>query len=166
MAVYEKLIAELTQEAAATRRVLQRTPADKLTWRPHAKSMSLGQLANHVAFVPRGVAWFLEELEVQAPDFQHPEPDPEIDLVATLDESVAYAIERLGAWQDEGLAATWTMKQGDTVVLQMPRIQMVRSVMLNHWYHHRGQLTVYLRLLDVPVPSVYGPSADESPFAA
>jgi uncharacterized damage-inducible protein DinB len=166
MPLYDALISELTREADTTRRVLARVPRDRFAWKPHGRSMSLGQLALHVATLQRGVAHLLDELECQAPNFQQGEPQADTDLLAQLDESTAFAVEKLSAWQDAGLREVWTMKRGEQTLLQMPRREMVRAVMLNHWYHHRGQLTVYLRMLDVPVPSVYGPSADESPFAA
>ena len=166
MPLFDALIGEIKQEAATTRRVLSRVPKDRLTWKPHAKSMSLGQLAWHVATLQWGVAHLLGELECGVPTFQQREAAPEDDLLATLDKSTAFAIGQLSTWQDAGLRELWTMRRGEDVVMQMPRREMVRAVMMNHWYHHRGQLSVYLRLLDVPVPSIYGPSADENPFAA
>jgi uncharacterized damage-inducible protein DinB len=159
------LIDELTREAETTRRVLERVPEDKLSWKPHAKSMSLGQLALHVAQTPGGVADFISEPEREAPEFSRPEPSSRRELLAALEQSVASAKAKLSGWGDAGLMAEWKMKRGGDTLLALPRIGMVRSIMLNHWYHHRGQLVVYLRLLEVPVPSVYGPSADENPFA-
>ena len=164
MPLVDALLAELKAETGATRRVLARVPMDRLTWRPHAKSMSLGQLAWHVATLQQGVAHLLDELDCQAPVFAQREASPDDDLLATLETSTAFAASQLSAWDDTGLRERWTMRRGDRVVMQMPRRDMVRTAMFNHWYHHRGQLTVYLRLLDVPVPSVYGPSADENPF--
>jgi uncharacterized damage-inducible protein DinB len=164
MPLFEDLIGELKQEAETTRRVLARVPTDHLTWKPHTKSMSLGQLAWHVATLQWGVAQFLGELDQQVPTFEQREAAPTDDLLATLDQSTAFAIDQLSTWQDAGLREMWTMRNGEQVVMQMPRRDMVRTVMLNHWYHHRGQLSVYLRLLEVPVPSIYGPSADERPF--
>jgi uncharacterized damage-inducible protein DinB len=159
------LIDELTREAATTRRVLERVPEDKLSWKPHAKSMSLGQLALHVAQTPGGVAQLLGQTECEPPQFRQPEATSRGELLAALDESIATAQSKLGAWSDSDLMAEWKLKRGGTTLMAVPRVGMVRSIMLNHWYHHRGQLLVYLRLLDVPVPSVYGPSADENPFA-
>lgn len=158
------LIDELTREAETTRRVLERVPEDKLSWKPHAKSMSLGQLALHVAQTPGGVAEFISQPEREAPDFGRPEPASRQELLSALEESVATAKAKLSSWGDAGLMAEWKMKRGGDTLMALPRIGMVRSIMLNHWYHHRGQLVVYLRLLNVPVPSVYGPSADENPF--
>jgi uncharacterized damage-inducible protein DinB len=164
MPLFNALIAELERETATTRRVLSRVPKDRLTWKPHAKSMSLGQLAWHIATLQWGVAQLLGELECDMPTFEQREAAPDDDLLATLDKSTAFAVSQLSSWQDAGLRDVWTMRRGGQTVMQMPRREMVRTVMFNHWYHHRGQLTVYLRLLDVPVPSVYGPSADENPF--
>lgn len=161
----QPLIAELTQEAAATRRVLERVPEDKLSWTPHSKSMSLGQLALHVAVIPGAIAELLSELQREPPGQGYPEATSRTELLSKLDQGVALATAKLGAWEDDDLKAEWKMTRGDATLIAAPRIAMVRTVMLNHWYHHRGQLLIYLRLLDVPVPSVYGPSADENPFA-
>lgn len=164
MAIVERLVAELTQEAKTTRRVLERVPDQHLTWRPHMKSMSLGQLAYHISAVPRGVANLLSKSEGTPAGGKLPDDVPAAELVANLDRNVPYAIECLEAWGDAGLAEMWRFQRGEQTVFELPRGTMVRNVMLNHWYHHRGQLTVYLRMLDVPLPSIYGPSADEQPF--
>ena len=155
---------ELTREAQTTRRVLERVPEDKLAWRPHAKSMSLGQLALHVAQVPGMVAELINESPRETPKFVQPEATSKAEILSALDAQLAHAQSRLGSWGDDGLMKEWNLKRGDKTLMTLPRIAMVRSIMLNHWYHHRGQLSVYLRLLDVPVPSIYGPSADENPF--
>jgi uncharacterized damage-inducible protein DinB len=102
---------------------------------------------------------------VQAPQFTDLSPTSAAELIPALDESIAKAKKVLGDMDDTTLMATWRMMQGEREVFALPRIALLRSVMLNHWYHHRGQLTVYLRELDVPIPSIYGPSADENPFA-
>jgi uncharacterized damage-inducible protein DinB len=164
MAMADGFIAELTNEAKTTRRVLERVPDSQLAWRPHPKSMSLGQLAYHISALPRSIADLLAELSVEPPRVPLPEDTPVAELLANLDRNISHATERLAAWGDEGLGAMWRMTRGGKTLLELPRAAMVRSVMLNHWYHHRGQLTVYLRLLDVPLPSVYGPSADEQVF--
>ena len=164
MTMVELFVAELTREAATTRRVLERVPDAHLAWRPHAKSMSLGQLAYHISAVPRGVANLLDQPEGSPARGTLPEDMPAAELVANLDRNIAYAVERLQSWGDAGLAETWRFKRGEETMFEQPRGSMVRGVMLNHWYHHRGQLTVYLRMLDVPLPSIYGPSADEQPF--
>jgi uncharacterized damage-inducible protein DinB len=164
MSIAEALLTELEQESEATRRVLERVPQAHLTWRPHPKSMSLGQLALHVATVPGAVAELLVPDAMEAPQFIHQEAASAAALVPALDASVARARQHLGGLSDATMAATWRVMQGDRELMAMPRAAFARAIMLNHWYHHRGQLLVYLRLLDVPVPSVYGPSADESPF--
>ena len=165
MPAIHALLQELEQEAETTRRVLERVPGDQLAWKPHAKSMSLGQLALHVAMVPGMVATIAAQPEVQAPEFSHPTAGSTAELIPALNASVAKAKEVLGGLDDAALGATWRMKRGESEVLAIPRGALLRSIMLNHWYHHRGQLSVYLRELDVPLPSIYGPSADENPFA-
>jgi uncharacterized damage-inducible protein DinB len=162
----DRLIAELTTEEATTRRVLERVPEDRLTWAPHLKSMTLGQLALHVAQVPGAVAEAVNLPQFQVPEFTHSVPAAKGDILNALGDSMANAKRRLGEWTDDFLLQEWRVVDGARTLLAMPRVDFVRSVMLNHWYHHRGELVVYLRLLDVPIPSVYGPSADENPFAA
>jgi uncharacterized damage-inducible protein DinB len=167
MQVIDGLLAELEQEAETTRRVLERIPQAHLSWKPHPKSMSLGQLALHVATVPGNVAEFAAQDTVpEPPNFTQPEAATAAELVPSLTESVARARRVLGGFDDAKMAATWRLKNGDRELMAMPRVAFVRAVMLNHWYHHRGQLLVYLRLLNQSVPSVYGPTADENPFAA
>lgn len=165
MALIDGLLQELELETQTTRRVLERVPNDRLSWRPHAKARTLGQLAVHVATVPAGVAELALRSPAQAPEFaEPPTPKDASELVRTLDESIARVKKALGGMDDATLMATWRLMRGDRELLAFPRVAFLRSVMLNHWYHHRGQLTVYLRALDVPVPSIYGPSADENPF--
>ena len=167
MTIIDGLLAELEQEAATTRRVLERIPQEHLSWRPHPKSMSLGQLAHHVAVVPGLVAETAAlDIVPRRPEFIHPEPATAAELVPKLVESVAKARSLLGSYDDAKMSATWRLQNGGQDLLVMPRVAFVRAIMLNHWYHHRGQLLVYLRLLNLPVPSVYGPTADENPFAA
>ena len=166
MTIIDGLLAELEQEAATTRRVLERIPQEHLSWRPHPKSMSLGQLALHVATVP-GIVAEIAAVDIATPNsFNQPEAATAAELVPALSDSVAKAKRTLGAYDDTKMAATWRLQMGGRDVLTMPRVAFVRAVMLNHWYHHRGQLLVYLRLLNLSVPSVYGPTADENPFAA
>ncbi len=166
MALIDGMLQELEQEAQATRRVLERVPNNQLAWRPHPKSRTLGELAMHVAITPGGVAEFASQKSpAQAPQFTDPTLKSAADLVPALEQSVATAKKILGGMNDAELTSTWRMMQGDRELLSLPRIAFLRSIMLNHWYHHRGQLTVYLRQLGVPLPSVYGPTADENPFA-
>ncbi len=167
MAIIDGLLQELEQEAQTTRRVLERVPDNQLAWRPHPKARTLGELALHVATVPGGVAEFIaSQSPAQAPQFTDPSPKSASELIPALDESIAKAKKALGGMDDAALMATWRMMQGERELFAVPRVALLRSIMLNHWYHHRGQLTVYLRELDVAIPSIYGPSADENPFAA
>lgn len=164
----EALIAELEAESPATRRVLERVPGDRLAWRPHPKSMSLGQLAQHVASMPGAISRMaaLDGLDAATVDFE-PEPAESAEaLLATHDASVAEARDYLAGLDQEGAMAPWRLTHGERELFTLPRIGLLRTLAFNHLYHHRGQLAVYLRLLDVPVPAVYGKSADENPFAA
>jgi len=167
MRMIDGLLAELEQEAVATRRVLERIPQAHLSWKPHPKSMSLGQLALHVATVPGGVAELaaLDTVPVP-PSFVQPEAATAAELVPALTESIAKAKQSLGGFDDGKMNAMWRLQNNGREIMAMPRVAFVRAIMLNHWYHHRGQLLVYLRLLNQSVPSVYGPTADENPFAA
>ena len=162
----DPILAELDQEAATTRRVLERVPGDKLGWRPHPKSMSLGQLALHVATTPGQGAAILSQDELELPELgNRPAAATAAELIPALDQSLVQAKGFLGALDEGKALSTWKLMKSGKVLMAVPRIGMVRSLMLNHWYHHRGQLSVYLRLLNIPVPSIYGPSADENPFA-
>lgn len=165
--IVDSLLAELDQEAATTRRVLERVPGDKLGWKPHAKSMSLGQLALHVATTPGAVAKLLltDGLDIGGVNFEQAPAGSAAELLPALDESIKTAKEVLNGLDDHKAMAPWKLTKGSKEVFTAPRIGIARTIMLNHWYHHRGQLSVYLRLLDIPVPSIYGPSADENPFA-
>ena len=167
MALIDGMLQELEQEAQTTRRLLERVPDNHLAWRPHEKARTLGQLGVHVATVPAAVA----ELAASPSPAQIPQFTDESDaksaseMVRVLDQSVARVKQLLGSMNDTDLLATWRLMHGERELLALPRIAFLRSVMLNHWYHHRGQLSVYLRQLDVAIPSIYGPSADENPFA-
>jgi uncharacterized damage-inducible protein DinB len=167
MKIIDGLLAELEQEAETTRRVLERIPQAHLSWKPHPKSMSLGQLALHVATVPGSVAELAAVDTVpEPPSFVQPEAATASELVPSLRESVEKAKRALDGFDDARMGAMWRLQSGGRDILTMPRVALVRAIMLNHWYHHRGQLLVYLRLLNQSVPSVYGPTADENPFAA
>jgi uncharacterized damage-inducible protein DinB len=166
MALIDGMLQELEQEAQTTRRVLERVPDKQLAWRPHEKARTLGELALHVATVPGGVAELVtSQTPAQVPNFTDPSPQSAAELIPALDQSIAKAKKLLGGMDDAELMSTWRLMQGEREVFAVPRVALLRSIMLNHWYHHRGQLTVYLRELDVPVPSIYGPSADDNPFA-
>lgn len=158
--------AELEQEATTSRRVLERMPGDKLSWKPHPKSMSLGQLALHVAGLPAAIADLVSEPVRELPNVPLPEATSVDEALALLGSSVESAANRLEKWSNDDLFAEFRLTRDGHTVLAMPRVAMLRSIMLNHWYHHRAQIGVYLRLLDVPVPDIYGPTADENPFAA
>jgi uncharacterized damage-inducible protein DinB len=162
MRIIDGLLAELDHEATATARVLARVPEAHLAWKPHPKSYSLGQLALHVASVPGNVASLAARNPAESPGFTQREAASTSELLPALQASVAKAREQLGGFDDAAMTATWRLVAGGQERLAMPRVAFVRAIMLNHWYHHRGQLLVYLRLLDVPVPSVYGPTADEA----
>ena len=165
MKAVEVLLQELEHEAKTTRRVLERVPGDKLAWKPHQKSMSLGELAMHVATVPGNVAEIASRKTFSVTGFSRPSASTAAELLPALDESIAKARRVLGGLDDAALADTWRLTNGDRELMAIPRGAFLRSVMLNHWYHHRGQLSVYLGELNVPVPSIYGPSADENPFS-
>jgi len=160
------LAAEFRAEAQTTRRVLERVPAEKLAWKPHAKSSSLGQLALHIAAVPGRVAPLLQksEHEVNPGAFQFSHPQSPDEIFAAFDQSVQDAGAYLDSLTDEDLRAPWTLTARGRALFTKSRAEVIRMIMLSHIYHHRGQLSVYLRLLDVPVPSIYGPSADDNPF--
>ena len=165
MAMIDGLLQELEQEAHTTRRVLERVPQQHMTWRPHPKSYSLGQLALHIAQTPALVAELAMQSPAAPPAFVQGEAASTAELLSTLEQTIAKTRALLADVDDETMADTWRLVLGDQELMAMPRIAFLRAIMLNHWYHHRGQLTVYLRQLNVPVPSVYGPSADENPFA-
>jgi uncharacterized damage-inducible protein DinB len=165
MATKQELLQELDQEARATRRVLERVPEGRLDWRPHARSLTLGQLAMHVASLPGAIAELATRDAFQVgTEIPRPGASSTAELLDTLDRSVASAKARLGGMDDAALASPWRMMKGEREVMAIPRAALLRSVMLNHWYHHRGQLTVYLRQTGAAVPAIYGDSADERSF--
>jgi uncharacterized damage-inducible protein DinB len=163
-AIIGQLLSELDEEARTTRLVLGLVRDEHLAWRPHPRARTLGQLALHVAQLWGGVAALAAQPEAQAPRFVDPDPSSAAELIPTLDASIARAKELLGGMDDATVMTTWRLKAGDRELLAIPRIAFLRSILLNHAYHHRGQLTVYLRMLGERIPSIYGPSADENPF--
>ncbi|MDE3187631.1 MAG: DinB family protein [Acidobacteriota bacterium] len=165
MSIAKSLLAEFEEQAPVTRRFLERLPEDKLTWKPHDKSMSAGQLALHLATVPGNVVRAAQINPQQAPDFSRffTQPASRDEVLRTLDESIATVKDLLPTFDDAAMNETWRLLAGEKELLAQPRKQFLRDVMLNHWYQHRGQLSVYLRLLNVPVPASWGPSADEPP---
>ena len=167
MSQSQSLLQELEREAATTRRVLERVPEAKLTWRPHAKSMSLGQLASHTAGTPGQIAQLaqIDIFDAQNADFSAPQPANLQEVLESHETSISAARDYLTNLTDSAATATWALTSNGKQLMAMPRVEFLRTVMFNHWYHHRGQLSVYLRLLDIPVPVIYGRSADENPFA-
>ena len=165
MPIIDSILKELDQEAATTRRVLERVPERSLSWKPHAKSMSLGQLALHVATTPGGVAEIVSKDNFEVRDFSQEAAKSTSELMAAFEGAIGQAKHILGKMDDAAVMAQWSLTRSGQTIFAMPRINVIRMILLNHWYHHRGQLSVYLRMLDVPVPSIYGPSADENPFA-
>jgi uncharacterized damage-inducible protein DinB len=163
----QALITELDAETPVTRRVLARLPATQFDWRPHPKSLSAGQLAHHIATIPGNMARLaqLEGLDMATRQVEYAASDGPAALLAALDASVAAAREMLAGLDNVRAHAVWRMTNGDREVFAVPRLGMLRTMCFNHWYHHRGELVVYLRLLGVPVPVVYGRSADENPFS-
>lgn len=165
--VAQALAAELEKESAATRRLLERIPADRLDWQPHEKSMTLGQLGLHIAGLPAAFSRMgrMDGLDAATVDFKHKAPQSKDEILAALESSLVEAKAFFESLDDERANAPWRLTLGERELATMPRHELVRSLMFNHSYHHRGQLSVYLRLLDIPVPAVYGDSADENPFA-
>ena len=163
MSIAQAILKEFEEQAPITRKFLERLPEDQLAWKPHEKSMSAGQLAFHIAFVPGGVVRFVQNTPAQAPDFNFPQPTSREEILKTFDESIAAVRSLLPGLNDAKMHETWRLLQGDKEVMALPREKFLRDVMLNHWYQHRGQFSVYLRMLNVPVPASWGPSADEPP---
>jgi len=165
MKMIDPILAEMEHEAQTTRRVLDRVPENKLAWKPHPRSYSLGQLALHVASLPGNVAALAVLDTKEASNFSQLEPKSRQEVLDTFSKSLESAKDALKKMDDARLMSTWSLTKNGKVLMSVPRIGFIRSILMNHNYHHRGQLSVYLRMLDVPVPSIYGPSADENPFA-
>ena len=167
MSICESLAAELRQEAKTTRRLLERVPEGSFDWKPHEKSMSLGRLAGHVAELPSllAPALTMDELNFASGAYTPFVPTGTAELLEKFDSTVNAAVELLSGQTDERMNDQWRLAAGDQTFFAGPRAVAVRALVLNHVVHHRGQLSVYLRLLDVPLPSIYGPSADEAPGA-
>ena len=162
MNLSQSLLPEFDQEMAGTRRVLERMSADKFPWQPHPKSFALGKLATHVAQLSSWAAMILnsEEFDVSQPR-EVPKVNTTAELLALFDQNSAATREAITNASNEDWSKPWTLRNGDRVVFTMPRIAVLRAMVMNHIIHHRAQLTVYLRLNDIPVPALYGPSADE-----
>jgi uncharacterized damage-inducible protein DinB len=165
MKLIDPLYLEFDRECSSTRKCLERLPSDKLAFKPHEKSMTLGQLAGHVATIP---AWIGGTLLADGFDLADGMDRPPVDtpesILAAFEAASKQAKAAMAQLDDEKAMGEWTLSNKGQAIFSMPRIALVRTILLNHLYHHRGQLTVYMRLLDVPVPGIYGPSADDNPF--
>jgi len=169
MSISEALLPEFDHEMANTRKTLERVPVDKFDFKPHEKSMPMGALSLHLAEMPGWVAETinkdsLDVAPVDAPPAERPQVKSSADLLALFDKNVATARDALTGVSDEHLLKPWTLLGGGQEILTLPRVGVLRSFIMNHSIHHRAQLGVYLRLNDIPVPSIYGPSADEGGF--
>lgn len=165
MNMIDALLPEFDREMTTTRKVLERVPDESLGWKPHVKSFSLGELATHVAGLPTWTAKTLHTSEIDVGTDRRLVALPsKADVLAAFDASTAAARAALIDRSDAELMAVWTLKLSGKTLFSMPKAVVLRSFVLSHLIHHRGQLSVYLRLLDVPVPSIYGPSADEPAF--
>jgi|SRR5215210_2392565 len=167
MAIKDAILPEYDHELATTRRLLERIPEQHADWKPHVKSMSLGQLGAHIANLPFWGILTMKQTELDlnppgGPGFRSPTFESTQGTVARFDENAKQAREAIAAGSDEDMKTSWTLKNGGQTVLTLPRAAVLRSFVINHMIHHRGQLSVYLRLHDVPIPSIYGPTADEA----
>jgi uncharacterized damage-inducible protein DinB len=166
MSYAESLLPEFDHEMASTRKVLERIPDSKLDWKAHEKSNTIGWNANHLAELP---GWAISIFEapgydfapVDGPRYQSPNLKTTKEIVALFDENVAKARKAIAAAKDESMADPWTLRGGEHLIFTMPRAAVVRGFLMSHIIHHRAILTVYLRLNDIPVPALYGPSGDE-----
>jgi uncharacterized damage-inducible protein DinB len=163
MALNQALLAELKQESANTRKMLERVPTDRLSWKPHEKSYTLGGLATHIAGLPKWIGRTInqDEFDLAKTQLKPPTVENTEQILKIFDDSLAENISILESATDEILNTNWSFRRGDHIIFTMPRKVVLRTMAFNHFIHHRGQLSVYLRLLDVPVPGMYGPSADE-----
>jgi uncharacterized damage-inducible protein DinB len=169
MSISRALLFEFDHEMANTRKTLERVPDDKFSWKPHEKSMSLGGLATHLANIPSWTAQTFDRDELDiAPPGQPPyrldEAKSTAALLEAFDKNVTSARAALEAATDENWQGKWSLLMTGKTIFTLPRTAVMRGFVMNHLIHHRAQLGVYLRLLDVPVPSIYGPSADEGSF--
>jgi len=163
MSIAEAFLGEFENEAKTTRKFLERLPENKLTWKPHEKSKTAGDLALHIANTPGMIAQAALEDAWSPPSSGNPQPESLKEVLDAHDRSVEVVRKILPTLDDARMMGEWSFVNDGTKVLTMPRVALLRSIMLNHWYHHRGQFGVYLRLMGCKVPSSYGPSGDERP---
>jgi len=168
MSISQSLLPEFDQEMANTRKTLERVPDDKLGWKPHPKSMAMGDLAQHIATM---VGWSVDTMAKDSFDvapggqpYQPPKLGSRQEILSAFDNGVAKARAAIGGASDEQFMKPWSLLNNGKPMMTMPRIAVIRGFVMNHTIHHRAQLGVYLRLNDLPVPSIYGPSADEGAF--
>jgi uncharacterized damage-inducible protein DinB len=161
MSVADTLLPEFDQEMATTRRLLERVPSDKGAWKPHQKSFPLAHLAQLLSGMPGWITNMLTQTSLDLASFPGYSQEKTEMLLAAFDQNVKQARTALAASKDADYQVPWSLKHGDRVIMTLPRAVTVRQT-INHLVHHRGQLTVYLRLLDVPIPPIYGPTADEA----
>lgn len=166
LSIGQMIAAELKQEAAATRKMLERVPNDKFSWQPHEKSMTLIRLAGHIVEM---VTWTdatlkQDELDFATAGYKPKEYTESAELVTDFDKNISDAVETLNSTSNDVMMQNWRLRNGDQIYFELPKAAVLRTMVMNHIIHHRGQLAVYLRLLDIPVPSIYGPSADEQIF--
>jgi uncharacterized damage-inducible protein DinB len=164
MAMIDALLAELSHEASNSRKMLERVPEEHLAWKPHDKSMTLSRLTGHIAEIPGWGAVILGEDDFDmaaVSDFTPAQPESQQELLEVFDKNIDGFQKAAEGRTDEEMMAPWRLKNGETVLVELPRVAAVRGFVLSHITHHRGQLSVYMRLLDAPVPATYGPSADD-----
>lgn len=166
MSLSESFIAELQHESATTRRLLERVPESEFDWKPHEKSMTMRQLATHVAEMTTWLPMTVhqDELDFATMDYKPTIVETTNELVEFFEKNLASGVEALKDATDEQMMQPWKLRNGAEIYFEQPKAQVVRGMVLNHVIHHRAQLSVYLRLKDVPVPAMYGPSADEPAF--
>jgi uncharacterized damage-inducible protein DinB len=160
----QSIIPELQQETLQTKKMLEKVPYQKADWKPHEKSMNLWRLSTHISEIPSWITTTIntEEMDLGTWKYNPPQLKSTEELLQNLDKNTEEAIKTLRTASDEHLMVNWTLRSGEHIILKMPRIAVIRSVGMNHLIHHRAQLSVFLRLLDVPVPGMYGPSADDN----
>lgn len=164
MAIKDALLPEFDHEMGTTRRVLERVPLSEGQWKPHTKSMTLGDLAAHIVEIPAWVGSMIESSSFDVtsnPDYKRATYASTASLLSAFDQNVAKARAKIASKSDAELMETWSLKSGEKVLFSLPKVGVLRSFLMNHLIHHRGQLSVYIRLKNVPVPSIYGPSADD-----